>query len=57
MIRGGTRGLCCKSWAANWDDDAVLLGDQWLQVWHSKISGHDPAGHSSLSHRVGPLAE
>ena len=39
--RDGIRGSCCKSWTANWDDDAVLLGDQWLQVWHPK--GLEPA--------------
>jgi len=31
--RDGRRGSCCKRWVSNWDDDAVLSGDEWVQVW------------------------
>jgi hypothetical protein len=34
--RDGKRGGCCKKWVANWDDDAVLSGNEWLQVWYPK---------------------
>jgi hypothetical protein len=33
--RDGRRGPCCKQATYSWDDDAVLSGDQWLQVWAS----------------------
>lgn len=31
--RDGQRGPCCRQVVYNWDDDAVLSGDEWLQVW------------------------
>jgi hypothetical protein len=34
--RDGRRGPCCKPVVFNWDDDAVLAGDKWLQVWSSR---------------------
>lgn len=36
--RDGRRGGCCRKWVADWDDDAVLLGNEWLQVWHPKAA-------------------
>lgn len=31
--RDGKRGPCCQLVVESWDDDAVLEGDTWLQVW------------------------
>jgi hypothetical protein len=31
--RDGRRGSCCKRWVNDWNDDAVLSGDEWVQVW------------------------
>lgn len=32
--RDGKRGTCCRRWTqGDWDADAVLLGNSWLQVW------------------------
>jgi hypothetical protein len=32
--RDGRRGSCCEKWVHDdWDADAVLLGEEWLQVW------------------------
>lgn len=32
--RDGKRGECCRVVTENWDDDAVLEGDRWLQAWN-----------------------
>lgn len=32
--RDRRRGACCVKWVENWDDDAVLSGKDWLQVWY-----------------------
>jgi hypothetical protein len=33
--RDGKRGPCCSgSIGHNWDGDAVLKDDRWLQIWH-----------------------
>jgi hypothetical protein len=32
--RDGRRGPCCRKWVEHWDDNAVLSGDSWLQVWN-----------------------
>jgi hypothetical protein len=32
--RDGLRGACCRKWVADWDNDAVLAGKEWLQVWY-----------------------
>ena len=37
--RDGQRGSCCQGRVADWDSDAVLLGDEWLQVWYPKAAG------------------
>lgn len=37
--RDGRRGSCCRGRVADWDSDAVLLGDEWLQVWYPKAAG------------------
>ena len=37
--RDGRRGSCCGGRVADWDSDAVLLGDEWLQVWYPKAAG------------------
>ena len=34
--RDGRRGSGCQRWVENWDDDAVLSGKDWLQVWYPK---------------------
>ncbi len=34
--REGRRGSCCKKWVGSWDENAVLSGSQWLQVWDPK---------------------
>jgi hypothetical protein len=34
--RDGRRGSCCQKWVENWDDDAVLSGKDWLQVWYPR---------------------
>lgn len=31
--RDGRRGTCCQKWVDDWNDDAVLAGKDWLQVW------------------------
>jgi len=31
--RYGRRGGCCRRWVYNWDDNAVLSGMEWRQVW------------------------
>lgn len=31
--RDGQRGPCCRRNVDGWDEDAVLEGDTWLQVW------------------------
>jgi hypothetical protein len=31
--RDGQRGPCCKVVTNDWDDDAVLEGEKWLQGW------------------------
>jgi hypothetical protein len=31
--RDGKRGPCCKAFVDDWDDDAVLEGDVWVQRW------------------------
>jgi hypothetical protein len=36
--RDGRRGTCCKKWVEDWDDDGVLSGKQWLQVWNPKAA-------------------
>ena len=36
--RDGRRGACCHKRVANWDDDAVLSGKEWLQVWYPKAA-------------------
>ena len=37
--RDGRRGSCCQGRVADWDSDAVLLGDEWLQVWYPEAAG------------------
>lgn len=37
--RDGRRGPCCQHWVADWDSDAVLRGDEWLQVWYPEAAG------------------
>jgi hypothetical protein len=32
--RDRRRGECCKKWVENWDADAVLSHNGWLQVWY-----------------------
>ena len=32
--RDRRRGSCCTRWVNNWDEDAVLSGDQWVQDWN-----------------------
>jgi hypothetical protein len=32
--RDGRRGACCQRLVCSWDDDAVLAGKDWLQVWY-----------------------
>jgi hypothetical protein len=34
--RDGRRGSCCQKFVESWDDDAVLSGKDWLQVWYPK---------------------
>jgi hypothetical protein len=34
--REGRRGSCCKKWVASWDENVVLSGSQWLQVWNPR---------------------
>lgn len=36
--RDGQRGKCCKKWVESWDEDAVLSGNEWLQVWYPKAA-------------------
>jgi hypothetical protein len=36
--RDGRRGSCCKKWVGSWDDDGVLSGKEWLQVWNPKAA-------------------
>lgn len=31
--RSGRRGTCCRKFVASWDENAVLSGSTWLQVW------------------------
>lgn len=31
--RDGARGPCCRSLVEDWNEDAVLREDRWLQVW------------------------
>jgi hypothetical protein len=31
--RSGRRGPCCMPRVSSWDDNAVLAGKDWLQVW------------------------
>ena len=31
--RDGRIGKCCQKWADDWDDDAVIAGGEWQQVW------------------------
>jgi hypothetical protein len=35
--RDRRRGICCRRWVSDWDDDAVLSGDEWLQVWKPEL--------------------
>jgi hypothetical protein len=32
--RDGRRGPCCRARVESWDDDAVLAGPDWVQVWN-----------------------
>lgn len=36
LARDGKRGACCIKWTSDWDADAVLQGEHWLQVWYPK---------------------
>lgn len=31
--RDGDRGTCCRRFVDDWDADAVLMDQDWLQVW------------------------
>lgn len=32
--RDGVKGSCCRAVVGeNWDEDAVMEGDKWLQIW------------------------
>jgi hypothetical protein len=50
--RDGRRGSCCQKWVDNWDDDAVLSGKEWLQVWYPKAVRQRtaPAGRRGSPH-------
>lgn len=31
--RDGKRGSCCSRFVEDWDEDAILMSQDWLQVW------------------------
>ncbi len=36
--RSGRRSRCCTKWVASWDENAVLEGKDWLQVWYPRAA-------------------
>ncbi len=44
--RDRRRGSCCTKWVSSWDEDAVLSGNEWLQVWNQHAAAGKPGGQA-----------
>ena len=31
--RDGKEGSCCQRWVTGWDEDALIVDSEWVQVW------------------------